>query len=344
MVKQLIATAKPFLRWVVMGITLFFLLKTFKDRFAEITHISIDSRAWLILAIALVCTLLAHIWSAWVWTGILKIFQIQISLLEGICVYLVTNIAKYLPGNVWHFYGRIKAIRQQGSSIGLATLSVVLEPLLMAASALLIAVVSTSFGLISSEFNPLVFGGQIVALLVVLIGIHPRVLNPILQKLSKGKSDRAPVAIRDVEVTKRSNQPISTQTAANAVAETQTQNHTEALQTYPLLPFLGEIGFVLFRGVGFLFTVMAIQTIVPGQIPLLISAFSIAWLLGLVVPGAPGGIGIFEATAIALLPQTIFPRANILLAVALYRVISILAEAIAAVMGWGVEKMAISKG
>jgi len=326
-----------------MGITLFFLLKTFKDRFAEITHISIDSRAWLILAIALVCTLLAHIWSAWVWTGILKIFQIQIGNLEGICVYLVTNIAKYLPGNVWHFYGRIKAIRQQGSSIGLATLSVVLEPLLMAASALLIAVVSTSFGL--SDFSPLVFGGQIVALFVVLIGIHPRVLNPILQRLSKGKSDSASVAVRDNGVEKRTKQPISTQTAANPIAATQTRaTQTESLQTYPLLPFLGEIGFVLFRGVGFLFTVMAIQTIVPEQIPLLISAFSIAWLLGLIVPGAPGGIGIFEATAIALLPQTIFPQANILLAVALYRVISILAEAIAAVMGWGVEKMAISKG
>lgn len=337
MVKQLVKKVKPFLRWVIMGITLFFLLKTFKDRFAEITHISIDGRAWLILAIALICTLLAHIWSAWVWTGILKIFQIQIGLLEGICVYLVTNIAKYLPGNVWHFYGRIKAIRQQGSSMGLATLSVVLEPLLMAASALLIAVVSTSFGL--SEFSPLVFGGQIVALIVVLLGIHPRVLNPILKKLSKGKSDRASVEIKDVGVMDNPSQSASTQTVTNPVAATHSQ---EALHAYPLLPFLGEIGFVLFRGVGFLFTVMAIQTIVPGQIPLLLSAFSIAWLLGLVVPGAPGGIGIFEATAIALLPQSVFPQANILLAVALYRVISILAEAIAAGLGWGFEKMAIA--
>ncbi|WP_354635191.1 hypothetical protein [Planktothricoides raciborskii] len=39
---------------------------------------------------------------------------------------------------------------------------------------------------------------------------------------------------------------------------------------------------------------------------LVLSAFSFAWLLGLVLPGAPGGIGIFEATAIALL-QNNFP-------------------------------------
>jgi uncharacterized membrane protein YbhN (UPF0104 family) len=36
---------------------------------------------------------------------------------------------------------------------------------------------------------------------------------------------------------------------------------------------------------------------------LLLGAFSLAWLLGLVVPGAPGGLGVFEATAIALLQQ-----------------------------------------
>jgi glycosyltransferase 2 family protein len=91
---------------------------------------------------------------------------------------------------------------------------------------------------------------------------------------------------------------------------------------------------VLFRGIGFLFTVMALQIVAPSQIPTLLSAFSIAWLLGLVVPGAPGGVGVFETTAIALLPQVMFPQATVLLAVALYRVISILAEAIAAGGAW----------
>jgi len=46
-------------------------------------------------------------------------------------IYLQTNIAKYLPGNVWH-YGRISAVKA-GVSGSAATLSVLLEPLLMAA-------------------------------------------------------------------------------------------------------------------------------------------------------------------------------------------------------------------
>lgn len=305
MVKQIVARVKPYLRWFILGGTLFFLLKTFKDRFTDISHITIDSRGWWLLAIALCVTLLAHIWSAWVWTGILNIFGQSLGLFKGIRVYLITNIAKYLPGNVWHFYGRISAIRKQGGSTGTATVCVVLEPLLMAASALLIAIASTLFGLVDAS-SSLVILGQAIALLAVLIGIHPRILNPILHRLGKSRNEEA-VRVR--------------------------------LKTYPLLPFLGEMGFVIFRGTGFLFTVMALQTVTPSQIPVLLSAFSIAWLLGLIVPGAPGGIGVFEATAIALLPQNLFPQATVLLAVAIYRVISILAEAIAAFIAWIAERI-----
>jgi len=301
--KQAIKIIKPYIRWFILGGTLFFLLKTFKDRFAEISTVRIDSTGWLMLLISLIITLLAHIWSGWVWTWILDIFQQSLGLAKGIRIYLITNIAKYLPGNVWHFYGRINAISQKGGSLGAATFTVLLEPLLMAASALLIAIFSTSFGLVKTDFNLVIYLGQLFALIAVLVGIHPRILNPILSRLSRSKK----------KVDKE--QKIQ-------------------LTTYPLLPFIGEIGFVLFRGVGFIFAFLVLQAIALSQIPALISAFSIAWLLGLIVPGAPGGIGVFEATAIALLDQSQFPPATVLIAVALYRVVSILAEAIAALIAW----------
>ena len=303
MLKKILARIKPYLRWFILGGTLFFLLKTFKDRYAEISHITINSQSWLILAVALICTFWAHIWSGWVWTWILAIFQQSLGLFKGIRVYLITNIAKYLPGNVWHFYGRISAIRKRGGSMSAAALSVVLEPLLLVAAALLIAIASTLLGVVDAEFSFFILLGQIITLAIVLLGIHPRILNPLLHRLSKSKGD--------VEVAQK-----------------------VKLTTYPLVPFLGEMGFVLFRGTGFLFTVMAFQTISLAQIPILLSVFSIAWLLGLVVPGAPGGVGVFEATAIALLPQNVFPQATVLLVVAFYRVISILAEAIAALVAW----------
>ena len=78
------------------------------------------------------------------------------------------------------------------------------------------------------------------------------------------------------------------------------------MSRYPLIPLVGELGFLLLRSGGFILTVYAIAPINFSQLPLIIGAFSFAWLLGLVIPGAPGGLGVFETTAIALL-QNFFP-------------------------------------
>ena len=297
--KQKLAKIKPYVRWFILGVTLFFLSKTFTERWQEIAAVRLDTQGWLLLTAALIVTLLAHIWSGWVWTWILLIFNLCWNQWAGIRVYLLTNIAKYLPGNVWHFYGRISALTKKGGSIGEATFSVVLEPLLMAAAALFIGLISTSLGWLETSFELKIVVLQVLSLITVFIGIHPRILNPVLYRLSKNKSKTK--AIEPVQI-----------------------------KCYPLAPFLGEIGFLIFRGTGFLLTFIALKSIAPLQIPQLISAFSFAWLFGLVVPGAPGGIGIFEATAIALLNEPQFSTTIVVTTVALFRVVSILAEAIAA--------------
>jgi uncharacterized membrane protein YbhN (UPF0104 family) len=297
--KEILARIKPYLRWFILGGVLFFLVKTVKDRFAEVAAIRVDANGWGILAIAVLVTIIAHIWSGWVWTWILAIFKQPLGVAEGIRVYLVTNIAKYSPGNIWHFYGRITAVGQKGGSRGAATLSVLLEPLLMAAAALLIGLVSSTLG------NAITWDRQIwlqlAALGAILMGIQPRILNILLHRLSRSKNKADATAAEAIELTK-----------------------------YPLAPFLGEMGFVILRGIGFILTFVALQTVTWQQIPQLFSAFSFAWLLGLVVPGAPGGLGIFEVTAYGLLDNTQFPTE--IAAVAFYRLISILAEAIAALV------------
>ncbi|TAG63401.1 MAG: UPF0104 family protein, partial [Oscillatoriales cyanobacterium] len=89
--------------------------------------------------------------------------------------------------------------------------------------------------------------------------------------------------------------------------------------------------FIGLRGSGFLLTVMALNPVNFIDIPNLFGAFGLAFVVGLVVPGAPGGMGVFEATAIALLDDR-FSVGIILSAVALYRIISILADVSGAVL------------
>lgn len=294
-VKPALIYLKPYLRWVIIGVTLFFLGKTLKDNWREVAAIHINGMGWGMLALALFVTLLAHIWAAWVWSWILCWFKQNVPISWAVSVYLKTNIAKYLPGNVWHFYGRILAMTEVGVSPGVATLSVLLEPLLMAVAALSLALAGIPW---------LATPGLLCASAALLL-IHPWILNPALQLAAQTKGATSEVV---------------------------------RLERYPLLLLLAEVGFLGLRGAGFLFTLAAMvspETLhmkILYKLPLLLSAFSLAWLLGLVVPGAPGGIGVFEATVTGILERD-FGAAALLSAAAFYRLTSVLAEVIGALIG-----------
>lgn len=297
---------KKIFRWLILGGTLFFLLKALKDNWLGVSSIRINITGWLILGSATAVTLLAHIWAGWVWTWVLKELNQSVSSIEFIQVYLKTNIAKYLPGNVWHYYGRIMAAKNANISTNIATLSVLVEPLLMLAAALIIIVlVSSQIVLDHLKFNLIIL--QLLGLIIVLCILHPRFLNPAIQLLDKWKNKKS----------HPKNQLID----------------SSIIKNYPLKALLGEIVFLGLRASGFILTIMALTSVNWEQIPLLVGAFSCAWVLGLVVPGAPGGLGVFETIAILLL-QYHFPAALVISAIAIYRLISILAETTGAAIAW----------
>jgi hypothetical protein len=298
---------KPYCRWLILGGTLFFLAKAFKDNWQEVAAIRIEAIGWATLAIALGITLLAHIWSGWVWTWMLDELNQPVVSSQFVQVYLKTNIAKYLPGNVWHYYGRIAAAKTAGIAASVATLSVLLEPLLMAAAALIVVLLGIQSVAININSRTNIQGLLILVLAAVLLAVHPRFLNLAIRLFSRFKLKS---------------------TNSNAV-----DTSTFQVKRYPWRPLLGELGFIGLRGTGFLLTLLALTSVAISQIPLLVAAFSLAWLLGLVIPGAPGGLGVFEATAIALLQQSFSPGLAIG-AIALYRLISILAEAAGAGLAW----------
>ncbi|YAG05972.1 Flippase-like domain-containing protein [Nostoc sp. DSM 114167] len=305
---------KQFLRWIILGGTLFFLGKALKDNWIEVTAIRIDDVGWAIMAIACGVTLLAHTWAGWIWTWILQELNQPVSSIQFIQVYLKTNIAKYLPGNIWHHYGRIVAAKNANIPTGAATLSVLLEPLLMLAAALIIIVLCSS-QFAAANITLVIQILQFLSLAVVLGAIHPWFLNPVIRFLYELKAKKS-------AATTQSTVPFS-------------------VKSYPLRPLLGEVGFMGLRATGFILTMFALGSLNGNQIPLLFGAFSCAWLLGFIIPGAPGGLGVFEATAYELLRHH-FPSALVFSAIALYRLISILAETAGAALAWLDERLAKS--
>jgi hypothetical protein len=291
--KQALACLKPYLRWVILGGTVFFLGSTLIRNWNEVSQLRIAESGWRYGAIALLLTLFAFAWSGWVWGCILRELRQPVRVSWSVPVYLKTNIAKYLPGNVWHFYGRVMASKQAGYSLEAAALSVVMEPLLMAAAALFLALLGWQYTHVGWTF---------FSLAVILLGLHPQVLNFALQHMGRLKKKFKSLLSSD---------------------------QVPHVRRYPLMPLLGEMGFLGLRGGGFL--MVAAMFGVSDTIPVvpLLSAFSFSWLLGLVVPGAPGGLGIFEASMIALMDNQI-PIGALLAVVALYRLISTLAEGLGA--------------
>ena len=100
---------------------------------------------------------------------------------------------------------------------------------------------------------------------------------------------------------------------------------------YPYKALFVEIIFILFRFIGFL---CCINAFFIGSLTFhgdLISSFSLAWVIGLIVPAAPGGLGVFESVILFSLGSH-FPEASILASLLFYRLISTISDICAALI------------
>ncbi len=266
-------------------LSLLFLGLTFHAHWQEIPPLEVDAHLLWGLAVGLGLSVVAHAWAGWAWGLILISLEQSVSPHWAVRIYLQTNLAKYIPGNIWHFLGRIRAGTEEGISWEMAGLSVLLEPLLMAAAAL--------FCMILTLRGPYVLL-QMIGFALVAVGLHPRLVNGVLQRL-----------------------------------------HPEIarIQVYPWKAFLAELVFILLRGGGFLGVILVLHPLPSSRWLQLLGAFSGAWLLGLVVPGAPGGLGVFESVLILIL-QPLIATGPLLQSLAIYRVVSLLAEVTGAVLSY----------
>jgi uncharacterized membrane protein YbhN (UPF0104 family) len=101
------------------------------------------------------------------------------------------------------------------------------------------------------------------------------------------------------------------------------------LQGYPWQPLLAELAFVLLRFAGFCCCIRAFDLPLGSDAPLWLAGFALAWTAGLVVPGAPGGLGVFEAVLLLRMGLTL-PEAPLLAVALSYRLIVTLTDLLAA--------------
>ena len=288
--------------WVTL-LTLSFVAWALQGHVAGLRSLTISALGWWWLMLALGLTWLSLVVNALSWRVLVLWLGHGTGATPLVPLYLSSNLLKYLPGGIWHFVKRVRAL---GPSIGTgpALVSVLLEPMLMAVAALLWV-----------PFGGFQGGLALLAPLPALL-LLPRWREPLLRRLER----------------QRLRQLNRMQDEASApLAEP--EQYGSGRDGYPWIPLLAELLFVACRFSGFwaCLQVFGLHQVLP--ITGWLAAFALAWTAGLVVPAAPGGLGVFEAVLLLRLGQSV-PEAPLLAVALSYRLVATLADVLAAGGVW----------
>ena len=283
--------------WVTL-LTLGFVGWALAGHAKGLSELSISARGWWWLVTGLGLSWLSLVVNALAWTVLVAWLGYGFGPVPLVPLYLSSNLLKYLPGGVWHFLRRVRAL---GPSIGTgpALVSVLLEPMLMAVAAVLWLPVG-------GWQNGLGLLAPLPALLLL-----PRWREPLLCRLERSR-------LRQLN-----------QAESGLEALPPPEQLGSGRQGYPWTPLAAELLFIASRFSGFwcctqVFDLGAVLS--PGS---WMAAFSMAWAAGLVVPAAPGGLGVFEAVLLLRLGSSV-PEASLLAVALSYRLVVTLADVLAA--------------
>ena len=264
--------------------------------FDNIDQISFDinlERNGINLSLSFLFCVLSIYLNAYAWKYIVKWFGKEFKSYNLVSFYVLTNILKYVPGGIWHFVERFNFIKKI-SNTQIALFSSLIEPYFMLSGSFLLA----SLGVI---FSPFYF-----FLIFPLVFLNKKLIYLVLKGLGSLKG-------KVFEVLRLSN------------TKSQFENRIDIVSFFPTKALLLEIGFVSSKFIGFYICLNTFYTSNTLNIVFLLVIFSLSWSLGLVVPTAPGGVGVFEACLLFLVGSNI-PQNAIFVSLIYFRIISTLAD------------------
>ena len=210
-----------------------------------------------------------------------------------ISFYILTNILKYVPGGIWHFIERFNFLRKSRNS-HVAFYATLIEPYFMLCAAFMLVTI----GIVNSPVY-LIF-------LIPLVFLNRKLIYFVLRRLELLKS-------KSIKILNISNSKYAF------------DKDIKLKTNFPLKAILIEICFVVSKFVAF-FICFKVNNFDNTLEPLaLLIAFCLSWSVGLIVPGAPGGLGVFEACLLFLLGQNL-PQNLIIVSLIYFRLISTSAD------------------
>lgn len=279
---------------------------------ADIPPIDWSIAIVLTLVLSIVITALNTFTIALNWRLLLRDQDVHVSLLHVWQMVAVSQIGKYLPGNVGHFAGRAVLGKEQGIPLGVTVATTSIETIwnvIVGAALTLLALALGIGGFESVLEDSFATTEMLVALLLVSVAaptvgimVMNRVFPRLSLKLGGGALVKPPRVVTSLVVG-------------------------------------GIILFNLFvLGAVLKLQATAVFQAHGGNFFLFALLFSVAWIIGYLVPGSPGGMGVREAMMLLLFTPVIGAGATLGISVTM-RVTSILGDGLAFLMGMVSLKM-----
>jgi hypothetical protein len=261
-----------------------FVVRQFFVYWGDLNDHAIPAETWIVCFFVSIIYASLNLLLAFGWLKILDGLGATVKSTSGIRIYAISQLAKYVPGNIFQFAGR--HVLAEGSGVSHTTL---------AKSTLI-------------ELATLVAGG------VMCLPLILPYLVPSLPWWMKLAVFILPILLLLYLATRHFG-----------------QNFLNAITCYLL--------FLLGTGVCFAFIFIIIADVVadPSSVAFFTGAFVVAWLVGLVTPGAPAGLGVREAI-LTLLLASFAPTPQILLAVLMSRMTTLGGDVLFFISGFFVNR------
>jgi uncharacterized membrane protein YbhN (UPF0104 family) len=245
-----------------------------KRNWNELTAYKFEWNPWF-LALAFLGFFLQELSYGLIWRKVLMRLGAQLDLRAALRIYLASEFVRYIPGNVWHVLTRILWVGKYGVSRSIAFASMTVELITKLAAGVLIFALSLLFwsdiGAVQTLLHgtPIIVGLGVVLIAGLLVGLHPRVLNGLLN-----------VALR---VLKRD--PVIL-----------TLRYGDIL----LVTLFWLVSWAI-AGCAFYMLLLSLFPTVPVSVlPICIGIYAIAWDIGFVSFITPSGLGFREGAIVGL--------------------------------------------
>lgn len=285
--------SQEFIKLSLTSFSLLFVLSSILSNWEQLARQSLDTLGWICLVSSILITCLSILVNGLAWKYFIDWLGFKTNN-NIIIIFVKTNIFKYLPGGIWHFVARIRGLKRY-LNISNSIIAVCLEPFIM--------LVAASCCIVFGDFN---FFLKLLSILpLFLFSRFFRTL--LLEYLNKFVSTKLSkinqlgfIGFEDSDLRISSN-------------------------SYPFKSLIVEVGFVFLRFFGFWLCLKAFS--ISANIVFFdwLAFFSFAWIVGLIVPAAPGGIGVFESILLLLIGNNV-AEAPFLASLLSYRLVSTISD------------------